>query len=335
MSYVVVITGASAGVGRATAQAFAADGADVALIARGEAGLEGAAAEVRALGRRALVVPLDVADADAVARAAQTVEQGLGPMDVWVNNAMESVFSPVRMMRPEDYRRVTEVSYLGYVHGTLAALEFMLPRDHGVIVQVGSALGHRSIPLQSAYCAAKHAIVGFTDSLRCELIHDQSRVRVVAVDMPALNTPQFDWVRSRLRRRAQPVPPIFQPEVAAKAIVFAAHSTRREVLVGRSTYLAVWGQKFIPGLLDRYLGRTGYQAQQTDEAEDADRPDNLAAPIDASADHGAHGRFDDRAVSFSPALWATMHRGLVVVGAAAATGLAVASRLNGRHAERR
>src|SRR5919112_3344834 len=226
---VVVITGASAGLGRAAAREFARRGAHVALIARGRDGLEGARREVEALGGRALVLPLDVSDADAVERAAETVERELGPIDVWVNNAMVSVFSPVREMRAEEYRRVTEVTYLGYVYGTLAALKRMLPRDRGVIVQVGSALAYRSIPLQAAYCAAKHAITGFTESLRCELLHDESNVSVTEVHMPALNTPQFGWVKSRLPRKAQPVPPIFQPEVAARAIVFAAHhADRRE-----------------------------------------------------------------------------------------------------------
>src|SRR3954470_8114841 len=311
---IVVITGASAGVGRAAARAFAQDGWDVGLIARGEAGLEGAAEEVRAHGRRALVLPLDGADAEAVEAAAERVERELGPIDVWVNDAMESVFSPVAEMTANEYRRVTEVNYLGYVHGTLAALRRMRVRDRGVIVQVGSALAYRSIPLQSAYCGSKHAIVGFTDSLRCELIHDNSHVRITAVHMPALNTPQFGWVRSRLPRRAQPVPPIFQPEVAARAIVYSALHPRRELFVGGSTLLAVWGQKFLPNVLDWYLGRTGVEAQQTDEAL-PDRPDNVDAPRDESADRGAHGRFDDRAKSRSFALELSLHRGLV--GAAA------------------
>ncbi len=322
---VVVITGASAGVGRAAARAFAEAGYDVGLIARGRAGLTGAESEVRAAGRRALVLPLDVADAAAVEAAADRVEEVLGPIDVWVNNAMLSVFSPIAEMAPDEYRRVTEVTYLGYVHGTLAAYRRMTQRDRGTIVQVGSALAYRSIPLQSAYCAAKHAMVGFTDSLRCELIHDHSSVRVTVVNMPALNTPQFDWVRSRLHGRGQPVPPIFQPEVAARAIVHAAEHPRRELQVGRSTWLALWGQKLAPGILDWYLGRTGYASQQTDQPEDPDRPDNLAAPLDEAADHGAHGRFDDRSETWSPALQLTMHRGAVVAAASAvsAAGLAL------------
>ena len=327
---VVVITGASAGVGRAAVRAFAGKGYDVALIARGEAGLNGAAADVRAAGRRALVLPLDVADSGAVEAAAGRVEEELGEIDVWVNNAMASVFSPVSEMRPEEYARVTQVTYLGYVHGTLAAYRRMAQRDSGVIVQVGSALAYRSIPLQSAYCASKHAVAGFTDSLRCELFHDRSHVKVTMVNMPALNTPQFDWVRSRLSGRGQPVPPIFNPEVAARAIVFAAEHPRRELQVGRSTYLAIWGQKFAPGFLDRYLGKTGYAAQQTDQPEDPERPDNLHTPLDADIDHGAHGRFDDRAASRSPALRLALHPGLVLAGALAASG-ATALGLVARH----
>jgi short-subunit dehydrogenase len=321
-----VITGASAGVGRAAARLFAERGYDVGLIARGEAGLEGAAAEVRATGQRALVLPLDVADSSAMEAAADRVERELGPIDVWVNDAMLSVFSPVLEMRPEEYARVTNVAYLGYVHGTLAAYRRMAARDRGVIVQVGSALAYRSIPLQSAYCAAKHAIIGFTDSLRCELIHDGSHVRVTVVNMPALNTPQFDWVRSRLPGRGQPVPPIFEPEVAARAIVHAAEHPRRELQVGRSTYAAIWGQKLVPSLLDWYLGRTGYRSQQTRDAEDQGRADNLDAPLDQDVDHGAHGRFDDGAEHWSPALQLAMHPrlvagGLMLASALAATGL--------------
>ncbi len=321
---IVVITGASAGIGRAAARAFAAEGWDVALLARGEAGLDAAAAEVRSLGRRALPIALDVADADAVEAAAQRIETELGPIDVWVNDAMESVFAPVDRITPAEYRRVTEVNYLGYVHGTLAALKRMKPRDQGVIIQVGSALAYRSIPLQAAYCASKHAIVGFTDSLRCELIHDGSHVRVTAVHMPAVNTTQFSWVRSRLPRRAQPVPPIFEPEVAARAILHVARHPRRELLVGLPTIAAVWGQKFVPGLLDRYLGRTGYRGQQTDEPR-PDRADNLDQPLDAARDHGAHGRFDARSRSFSPALELAIHRTAVGIVAAAGLGAAVAA----------
>ncbi len=329
---VVVITGASAGVGRAAVREFARHGYDVACLARGEAGLRAAVQEVEAAGGRGLAIPVDVADADAVDAAAEQVERDLGPIDVWVNDAMVSVFAPVAEMRPEEYRRVTEVTYLGFVHGTLAAYRRMRPRDRGVIVQVGSALAYRSIPLQSAYCAAKHAMIGFTDSLRCELHHDTSRVRVTVVNMPALNTPQFGWVRSRLPGKGQPVPPIFEPEVAARAIRNAAEHPRRELQVGRSTYLAVWGQKLVPGLLDRYLGRTGYAAQQTAEPEEPDRPDNLLRPLDDAEDHGAHGRFDDRSGDWSPSLELTLHRGLLVgglglLGTALVSGLAVRPRL--------
>jgi len=319
---IVVITGASAGVGRATARAFASDGWDVALLARGEAGLDAAAAEVRTLGRRALPISVDVADADGVEAAAARVEAELGPIDVWVNDAMESVFAPVDRITPEEYRRVTEVNYLGYVHGTLAALRRMKQRDRGVIVQVGSALAYRSIPLQAAYCGSKHAIVGFTDSLRAELIHDRSGVRVTAVHLPAVNTPQFDWVRSRLPHRAQPVPPIFEPEVPARAILQAARHPRRELFVGASTLLAVYGQRIAPNVLDWYLGRTGYAAQQTSAPRRA-RPDNLDAPLDATRDHGAHGRFDGRAYDWSPALELDLRRGLVA-SAALAVGSIVA-----------
>jgi NAD(P)-dependent dehydrogenase (short-subunit alcohol dehydrogenase family) len=321
---IVAITGASAGIGRAAARAFAADGWDVALIARGEAGLEEAAREVRSAGGRALALPLDVADAAAVEAAAEQIETELGPIDVWVNDAMESVFAPADRITPEEYRRVTEVNYLGYVHGTLAALRRMKPRDRGVIILVGSALAYRSIPLQAAYCASKHAIVGFTDSLRCELIHDHSHVRLTAVHMPAVNTPQFGWVRSRLPRRAQPVPPIFEPEVAARAILHAAKHPRREFLVGAPTVLAVWGQKFIPNILDWYLGRTGYEAQQTSEPRPA-RADNLDRPMDADHDAGARGRFDRRARGSSPALEVSIHRGVIAatIGAIAATLLIV------------
>jgi NAD(P)-dependent dehydrogenase (short-subunit alcohol dehydrogenase family) len=323
MDRVVVVTGASAGVGRAAAIAFAENGDDVALLARGDAGLEGAASDVRRRGQRALPISVDVADADAVEAAADRIERELGPIDVWINNAMESVFSPVSEMRSDEYRRVTEVTYLGYVYGTQSALRRLLPRDRGVIVQVGSALAYRSIPLQSAYCGAKHAIVGFTDSLRSELIHDGSNVKVTEVNLPALNTPQFGWVRTRLPRKGQPVPPIFEPEVAAKAIVYASEHPRRQLLVGRSTYLAVWGQKFIPGLLDIYLAKKGYAGQQTDEPEQPGRPDNLDRPLDATVDHGPYGEFGTRSGRWSPALELTMRRGQIAAGVGAAAVAAV------------
>jgi NAD(P)-dependent dehydrogenase (short-subunit alcohol dehydrogenase family) len=320
----VVVTGASAGVGRATACAFAARGARVGLIARGQAGLEGARRDVEAAGGRALTLALDVSDADAVEAAAERVERELGPIDVWVNDAMLSVFSPVKAMKPEEYKRVTDVTYLGYVYGTLAALKRMLPRDRGVIVQVGSALAYRGIPLQSAYCAAKHAIQGFMDSLRCELLHDGSRVRVVMVQMPALNTPQFRWVKSRLPRKAQPVPPIFQPEVAARAVVWAAAHADRELWVGGSTVVAIAGNAVLPRLADAYLARTGVEAQQTDGAPAPSRRDNLWAPVDDDRDHGARGDFDERAHPHSAELWARTHRRFITAGGLAATATVAA-----------
>ena len=321
---VVVITGASAGVGRATAIAFAKRGARIGLFARGRAGLEGARRDVEAAGGDALILRGDVSDADRVEAAAQEVEERFGPIDVWVNNAMVSVFSPISEMRPEEFRRVTEVTYLGYVYGTLAALKRMKPRDRGVIVQVGSALAYRSIPLQSAYCAAKHAIAGFTDSLRCELEHDQSNVRVTMVQMPALNTPQFDWEMSRLPRQSQPVPPIFQPEVAAEAILWAADHERREVYVGMSTMAAIFGQKVAPEALDRYLGSTGYRSQQTREPSLEEAPCNLWEPADDTRDYGAHGAFDNCASPYSVQLWGTLNRGKLALAGLGMAGLATA-----------
>lgn len=316
---VVVVTGASAGVGRATARAFGERGASVGLIARGRDRLEEARREIEDLGSRALALPTDVAREDQVEAAAEAVERELGPIDVWVNCAMTSVFSPVGEMRADEYRRVTEVNYLGYVFGTMAALRRMRARDRGSIVQVSSALAFRAIPLQSAYCATKGAIMRFTESLRCELIHDRSHVRVSMVHMPALNTPQFDWVRSRLPRRAQPVPPIFQPEVAARAIVWAARHKRRAIPVGGSSVMAILGNKMFPSLLDRYLARKGYTGQMTSEPADPNRPDNLWEPV--PGEFGAHGRFDSRARSRSRELWMAEHRvsvGLIAAALAAA-----------------
>ena len=315
---VIVVTGASAGVGRATARMFGERGASVGLIARGRDGLDGAARDVEAAGGRALVLPLDVADAEAVERAAETVERELGPIAVWVNNAMVSVFSPIKEMTADEFRRVTEVTYLGYVHGTLAALRRMLPRDRGVIVQVGSALAYRGIPLQAAYCGAKHAIQGFHDSLRSELLHDGSRVQVTMVQLPAHNTPQFSWVRTRLPNHPRPVPPIYQPELAAEAIVFAADHPRREFVVGWPSLQAIAANKVAPGLLDKYLAETNYKAQQVpDRPVEPDRPDNLYEPL--PGDWGAHGIFDDRAKRHDPQWWANRHRSAV---ASAALGLA-------------
>jgi short-subunit dehydrogenase len=312
---VVVITGASAGLGRATAREFGRNGAQVGLIARGVDGLEAAKREIESAGGRAMVFPADVADANVIEQAAASVERELGPIDIWVNNAMASVFSPVKEMQAEEYKRVTEVTYLGVVYGTLSALKRMLPRDRGMIVQVGSALAYRSIPLQSAYCAAKHAIAGFTDSLRCELIHDKSNVRVTMVQMPALNTPQFGWVKSRLKFKAQPVPPIFQPEVGARAIYWAAHHSRREIYAGWPTVEAIVGNKLAPGLLDRYLGKTGFDSQQTSEPENPNRPNNLWEPV--TGDHGAHGAFDQQAHERSWELKANFGRAWLSAGAAA------------------
>jgi NAD(P)-dependent dehydrogenase (short-subunit alcohol dehydrogenase family) len=312
---VVVITGASAGVGRAAVRKFARHGARIGLLARGNDGLKAARREVEELGSKALVIPTDVADADQVESAAAQIEAEFGHIDIWVNNAMTSVFSPIKKMTPAEFRRVTEVTYLGYVYGTLAALKRMLPRDWGVIVQVGSALAYRGIPLQAAYCAAKHAVQGFCDSLWCELLHDNSKVKVTMVQMPALNTPQFGWVKSRLPRKAQPVPPIFQPEVAAEAIYFAAHHPRREFYVGLPTVGAIVADKIAPGLLDRYLARTGYDSQQYDGAEDPNRPENLWQPV--AGDHGAHGAFDARARNWSPQWWTSEHRGWVATGVVA------------------
>jgi len=311
---VVVITGASAGVGRATVRRFARDGARIGLLARGVDGLEAARAEVEAAGGRALVLPTDVADAKQVEAAAEAVEREFGPIDIWINDAMTSVFSPLKEMTPEEFRRVTEVTYLGVVYGTMAALKRMLPRNRGTIVQVGSALAYRSIPLQSAYCGAKHAIHGFTDSLRCELIHDKSKVHVTMVQLPAVNTTQFGWVRNRLPNHPQPLGPVYQPEVAADAIHWAAHHRRRELYLGMPSVESIVGNKIAPSLLDQYLGRTGYDGQQTSEPKDPNRPDNLWEPV--PGDHGAHGIFDGRAKRRSTEFWVAKNRNWI--GAAAA-----------------
>jgi NAD(P)-dependent dehydrogenase (short-subunit alcohol dehydrogenase family) len=318
---VVVITGASAGVGRATAHAFGALGADVALLARGREGLEAAAGEVESRGGRALVVAADVADAKAIDAAADQVERSLGPIDIWVNNAMTSVIGPVTKISADEFRRVTEVTYLGVVHGTLSALRHMLPRDRGVIIQVGSTLGYRGIPLQAPYCAAKHAIQGFNDSLYCELLHDRSNVRLCAVNLPALNTPQFRWVRNHMPQKLQPFGTIYEPEVAAEAIVWASEHSRRELNVGWGTTQAIVANSFAPALLDRYLAQIGYDKQQTEEAEEPNRPDNLWEPV--PGDGGTHGVFGDRARSISPQLWGNTHRGIAAaaVGVLAIAGL--------------
>lgn len=319
-SEVVVITGASAGIGRATARAFAERGARIGLLARGRDGLEAARREVDEMGGEALVLPTDVAHPDQIEAAAEAVEQKFGPIDIWINNAMVSVFSPIKEMTPDEFKRVTEVTYLGYVYGTLSALKRMLGRDQGVIVQVGSALAYRGIPLQAAYCGAKHAIQGFSDSLRCELLHDDSSVRLIEVQMPALNTPQFSWVKSRLPRKPQPVPPIFQPEVAAEAIFWAAHHDRPEVYVGWPTVKAIVGNKIAPRLADWYLARNGYSSQQTNEPVESDRRDNLWEPV--PGDHGAHGDFGARSLSSSWQFRLNKHKtGLTLAGLTAAAAL--------------
>lgn len=328
----VVITGASAGVGRAAATAFAARGDRIGLLARGRAGLDAAAKDVTAAGGQALPIVTDVADYDQVDAAATQVEEAFGPIDVWVNVAFSSVFAPFTEITADEFRRVTEVSYLGFVHGTMAALARMRSRDAGAIVQVGSALGARSIPLQSAYCGAKHAINGFTESVRTELLHEHSNIHVTVVQMPALNTPQFSWVLSRLPRHPQPVAPIYQPEVAARAIVYAAdHPRRKQRWVGASTVATILGQRLLPAVLDRYLSKTGYSSQQTEQGVSPDRPANLWAPADDEPghDYGAHGVFDDSASSRSPQLWLGEHvreLSVAVAGAALAVGGAALSR---------
>jgi short-subunit dehydrogenase len=327
-----VITGASAGVGRACARAFAEKGYDVAMLARGEDGLKGAKREVEELGRRATYHVVDLADADAVEHAAEAIEQEMGPIDVWVNNAMNSVFSPVKKMKAEEYKRVTEVTYLGAVYGTLSALKRMLPRDKGSIVMVGSALAYRGIPLQSAYCGAKHAMQGFFDSLRTELMHDKSKVQLTMVQLPALNTTQFGFVKSRMPNKPRPMGTIYQPEVAADAIVFAAEHDRREIFVGASTHEAIHGNKIAPWYADIELANTAFEGQQTDEPKDDDRH-NLWDPI--PGDHGAHGEFGDEARDHSRTLWISKNRKALGISALAVAGTAVVgallgSRLNGR-----
>lgn len=328
MPRIIVVTGSSGGIGRASAIAFGARGDTVVLVARGADGLAGAAKEVEQAGGTAHVMPADVADPEQVFAVADRVEAELGPIDVWVNDAFTSVFSPFDEITPAEYRRVTEVSYLGYVYGSMAALKYMKPRDRGTIVQVGSALAYRGIPLQSAYCGAKHAIQGFHEALRCELLHDRSGVHVTMVQMPAVNTPQFSWVLSRLPRHAQPVPPIYQPEFAARGVLYAAdHPHRREYWVGASTAGTLAANAIAPGLLDRYLALTGFDSQQTKQSHDPNAPVNLWEPADGDGgrDFGTHGVFDDKSISLDPQLFASQHHGLL--GALAVGAGAVAAAL--------
>ena len=293
------MTGGTAGVGRAIVRAFAGLGANVAILARGQDGLSATAREVGAMGGRALAISVDVADAQQVLDAADRIERELGPIDIWVNNAMASVFAPFMEIEPAEFERVTDVTYHGQVNGTRAALKHMRARNRGTIVQVGSAVGYRSIPLQSAYSGAKFAMRGFTDSIRTELIHEKSEIRITMVHLPAHNTPQFRWVRSKLPREAQPVPPIYQPEVAAEAVVYASEHPRREFYLAAPSWFGVLGQKIAPSLMDKYIGATGWEGQMIDKPLDRTRPDNLFEPV--AGDHGAHGVFDDRA--HDRALW--------------------------------
>jgi NAD(P)-dependent dehydrogenase (short-subunit alcohol dehydrogenase family) len=325
---VVVLTGASGGVGRATARRFGADGAKVALIARGRKGLEGAAQEIEQAGGQAMVLPVDVAQADQVEAAASAVEDAFGPIDVWINDAMVTVYAEFMDIEPEEFRRATEVTYLGMVWGTRAALKRMVPRDRGSIVQVGSALGYRGIPLQSPYCGAKHACKGFTESVICELLHHKSKVHVSMVQLPGLNTTQFTWGRTKLPKQTTPVPPIYQPEIAADAIHYAAHHRRRQIYVGIPTVLNIVGEWLAPWLLDRYLARSGYNSQMTDQDLNTAHHDNLFEPVDE--DRGAHGPFDDQAHSVSPQYELAKHRGLVLAGLGAAAAGVGAALLRGR-----
>jgi NAD(P)-dependent dehydrogenase (short-subunit alcohol dehydrogenase family) len=335
---IVVVTGGSAGIGRATVREFARNGYDVAILARGQDGLDATRREVEEIGRRALPIPTDVADWKAVENAAERTESELGPIDVWVNNAFAGIFARFMDVTAEEYERVTQVTYLGQVNGTRAALKRMLPRNSGKIVLVGSALAYRGIPLQSAYCGSKHAIQGFIDSLRCELLHDRTNVTITMVQMPGVNTPQFDWIRARLPGQPRPVGKVYQPEVAGRAIYAAAHDTRKEMLVGLATVEAVWGNKVASSALDDYLAATGFKSQQRPEPVSPDRRDNLFEPV--AGDRGAHGSFDDEAVDSSAELWVSEHKkelGLAALGAAAVAGAGfmLASRTGKRDSARR
>jgi NAD(P)-dependent dehydrogenase (short-subunit alcohol dehydrogenase family) len=331
----VVITGGTAGIGRATAREFARHGCNVAILARGKEGLEATKRDIEDLGGRALAISTDVADWQAVEAAADRIESELGPIDIWVNNAFAGIFSRFMDVTPEEYERVTRVTYLGQVNGTRAALKRMLPRNRGKIVLVGSALAYRGIPLQSAYCGAKHALQGFIDSLRCELLHDKTNVTITMVQMPGVNTPQFDWIRAKLPGQPRPVGKVYQPEVAARAIYAAAHDTRKEMLVGLPTVEAVWGNKVASSLLDEYLARTGFDSQQRPERVSPSRKDNLFEPV--AGDHGAHGSFDSEAVDSSTELWITEHKkqlGIAALGAAAIAGAGFMLRSSNRQPQR-
>lgn len=316
MSRVIVITGADAGIGRATVREFAADGNRIGLIGRDQDRLEQAAEEVRRLGGEAAVCPADIADPAQVEAAAARAEEALGRFDVWINNAMATIYGPFDEIAAEDYKRATEVTYLGTVYGTMAALRRMKPENKGIIIQVGSALAYRAIPLQSAYCGAKFAIRGFTDALRSELLHDHSKIRITMVHLPAHNTPQFEWGKNLMPMRPRPVPPIFDPKMAAKAIFWASRHSRREVYLGWPTIKAIWANKFIPGLIDRYLARAGYQGQQSDQPSDPAAPDNLWQPV--KGDFAANGRFGRLAKPGTLQLWASLYRGPIALGLLAA-----------------
>jgi NAD(P)-dependent dehydrogenase (short-subunit alcohol dehydrogenase family) len=328
----VVVTGGTAGVGRATVREFARNGANVAILARGEDRLRATKAEVEQLGGKAIAISVDVSDARAVEEAAERIERDLGEIDVWVNNAFAGIFARFLDVTPEEYERVTAVTYLGQVNGTRAALKRMMPRNRGSIVLVGSALAYRGIPLQSAYCGAKHAIQGLLDSVRTELIHDAPGVQITMVQLPGLNTPQFEWIRAKLPGKPRPIGAVFQPEVAARAIYFAAHEHRKEVFVGYPTAESIWGDKIASAWLDDYLAKVGFEGQQSPEPVSPDRKDNLFEPV--PGDFAAHGRFDDEARDESPELWASMHKkqiGLAALGAvAAATAAGVGFMLAGR-----
>ena len=327
---VVVITGASAGIGRAAVREFARHGASIALLARDADRLEAACAEARALGARAIAIPTDVADPEQVEAAAARAEEALGPIDIWVNNAMATIVAPLVKIAPEDYRRVTDVTYHGYVWGTMAALKRMRPRKRGTIVQVGSALAYRSIPLQSAYCGAKHAIKGFTESLRTELMHEGSGIHLTMLEMPGVNTPQFEWCKTTLRKHPRPMGPCYQPELAARAIYWAAHARRRELVVGAPSAMTILAEKLAPGLMDRYLARTGFRGQHTDETIPPDRPANLWQPVPGP--YEARGAYSAGAHDGSAQLWASMHRKWLLAGSLA---LGLLWRLRSRSEERR